>query len=187
MPTDAALDTAPARRRVVEWSDPALVAKAGQGLDGLAFLRAMMAGDAPPPPLIALLGIDLVSAELGRVTMRMGPGEYLYNPLGSVHGGALASLLDSVMGCAVHATLPLGRGYTTLEIKVNYLRAVTAASGPLTAVGEVVHAGRRQAVAEARLSDGAGRLCATASTTCLLIDLPPPATEPVVAARTRVS
>ncbi|MGT2488144.1 PaaI family thioesterase [Methylobacterium oryzae CBMB20] len=91
------------------------------------------------------------------------------------------------VSCAVHATLPLGRGYTTLEIKVNYLRAVTAASGPLTAVGEVVHAGRRQAVAEARLSDGAGRLCATASTTCLLIDLPPPATEPVVAARTRVS
>ncbi|WP_245291058.1 PaaI family thioesterase [Methylobacterium aquaticum] len=109
MPTDATLDTAPLRRRVVEWTDPALVAKAGQGLDGLAFLRAMMAGDAPPPPLIALLGIDLVSAEPGRMTMRIGPGEYLYNPLGSVHGGALASLLDSVMGCAVHSTLPLGR------------------------------------------------------------------------------
>jgi uncharacterized protein (TIGR00369 family) len=191
MPTDTAPDPAPPRRRVVEWSDPTLVAKAGQGRDGLAFLRALMAGEISPPPLIALLGIDLVAAEPGRVTMRMGPGEYLYNPLGSVHGGALASLLDSVMGCAVHSTLPLGRGYTTLEIKVNYLRAVTAASGPLTAVGEIVHAGRRQAVAEARLTDGTGRLCATASTTCLLLDAPtrgdppPPATDPVLPAWTR--
>ncbi|MBE7246815.1 MAG: PaaI family thioesterase [Actinomycetospora chiangmaiensis] len=193
MPADILPETAPSRRRIVEWSDPALVAKAGQGLDGLAFLRAMMAGEVPPPPLIALLGIDLVCADLGRVTMRMGPGEYLYNPLGSVHGGALASLLDSVMGCAVHSTLPLGRGYTTLEIKVNYLRAVTAASGPLTAVGEIVHAGRRQAVAEARLTDGTGRLCVTASTTCLLLDRPvqgdaaPPAADPLLKAWTRIS
>ncbi|QGY01656.1 PaaI family thioesterase [Methylobacterium mesophilicum SR1.6/6] len=193
MPTETARDPAPSRRRLVEWSDPALVAKAGQGLDGLAFLRAMLAGEVPHPPLIALLGIDLVSADPGRVTMRMGPGEYLYNPLGSVHGGALASLLDSVMGCAVHSTLPLGRGYTTLEIKVNYLRAVTAASGPLLAVGEIVHAGRRQAVAEARLTDVTGRLCATASTTCLLLDAPsrgdtpPPAMDPVLAERTRNS
>ncbi|MBE7248366.1 MAG: PaaI family thioesterase [Actinomycetospora chiangmaiensis] len=185
MPTDAALDTASSRRRVVEWSDPALVAKAG--LDGLAFLRAMMTGEVPPPPLIAVLGIDLGSAEPGRVTMRMGPGAYLHNPLGSVHGGALASLLDSVMGCAVHATLPLGRGDTTLEITVNDLRTVPAASGTLTAAGEVVHAGRRQAVAEARLTGGAGRPRATASTTCLLIDLSPPAPDPVVAAWTRVS
>lgn len=187
MPTDTAPEPAPSRRRVVDWSDPAIVAQAGRGLDGLAFLRAMMAGAVPPPPLIALLGIDLVSAEPGRVTMRMEAGEYLYNPLGSVHGGALASLLDSVMGCAVHATLPPGRGYTTLEIKVNYLRAVTAASGLLTAVGAIVHAGRRQAVAEARLTDGAGRLCATASTTCLLLDASPPAPDPVVAAWTRIS
>jgi uncharacterized protein (TIGR00369 family) len=173
--SDLAPDLAPPRRRVVDWSDPAIVARAGHGRDGLAFLRAMLDGSVPPPPLIALLGIDLVSADPGRVTMRMMPGEYLYNPLGTVHGGALASLLDSAMGCAVQSTLPLGRGYTTLEIKVNYLRAVTTASGPLTAVGEVVHAGRRQAVAEARIGDGAGRLCATASTTCLLLDLPGPA------------
>jgi uncharacterized protein (TIGR00369 family) len=193
MPTDTPLDPAPQRRRVVEWADPAVVARAGHKVDGLTFLRAMMAGEVPPPPLIALLGIDLVSAEPGGVTMRMEPGEYLYNPLGSIHGGALASLLDSVMGCAVHSTLPLGRGYTTLEIKVNYLRAVTAASGPLTAVGEIVHAGRRQAVAEARLRDGAGRLCATASTTCLLLDAatrsdtPPPDMDPVLEAWTRIS
>lgn len=170
MSTNAAETSAPLRRRVVEWSDPAEVAEAGQGLDGLTYLRALRSGTVPPPPLVALLGIDLVSAEYGRVTMRMMPEEFHYNPLGSVHGGAIASLLDSVMGCAVHSTLHQGCGYTTLEIKVNYLRAVTTLSGPLTAVGEIVHVGRRQAVVEARLTDGTDRLCATASTTCLLLD-----------------
>ncbi len=131
-----------------------------------------MAGEIPPPPAVALLDIDLVAAEAGRVTMTMRAQEYLYNPLGSVHGGLIATLMDSVMGCAVHSTLPLGRGFTTLEIKVNYLRAVTEASGLVTAVGRVVHSGRQQAVAEASLIDEASRLCATATTTCLLFDLP---------------
>ncbi|MGU3541804.1 PaaI family thioesterase [Methylobacterium sp. A52T] len=170
MSIDVAETAAPLRRRVVEWSDPAQVAEAGRGLDGLAYLRALRTGMVPPPPLVALLGIELVSADHGRVTMRMMPEEFHYNPLGSVHGGAIASLLDSVMGCAAHSTLPKGSGYTTLEIKVNYLRAVTTSSGPLTAVGEIVHVGRRQAVVEARLTDGMDRLCAIASTTCLLLD-----------------
>lgn len=188
MPTD----TAPSRRRVVEWSDPTLVAKAAQGLDGLALLRAMMAGEVSSPPLIALPGIDLVSADPGRVTMRMEPGAYLYTPRGSEYGGARAPLPDSVMGCAVHSALPLGRGCTTLEIEVDHLRAVTAASGPLTTVGEIVHVGHRQAMAEARLTDGTGRLCAMAGTTCLLDppirgDTPPPAMAPVLAAWTRIS
>lgn len=169
---DDVVAAAQPRRRVVEWSDPKALAGTGRNRAGLEFLRTLIAGEIPPPPLIALLGIDLVSADEGSVTMRMKAGEYLYNPLGSVHGGAIASLLDSVMGCAVHSTLPLGRGYTTLEVKLNFLRAVTVASGVLTAVGQVVHAGGRQAVAEARLSDEAGRLCATASTTCLVFDLP---------------
>ncbi|UHC15648.1 PaaI family thioesterase [Methylobacterium currus] len=160
------------RERRVTWADPRALARAGQGLAGLDFLRALIAGEVPPPPIVALMGIMLAEAEPGRVTMRMPAGEYLYNPIGSVHGGALATLLDSVMGCAVHSTLPAGRGYTTLEIKVNYLRAVTEASGCVTAVGRVVHAGRRQAVAEASLTDESGRLCATASTTCLVFDLP---------------
>ncbi|QRE72659.1 PaaI family thioesterase [Methylobacterium aquaticum] len=169
----SAVPEAPLRERRVTWSDPRAIAKAGQGLAGLDFLRALIAGAVPPPPIVALMGITLAEAEPGRVTMRMPAGEYLYNPIGSVHGGALATLLDSVMGCAVHSTLPAGRGYTTLEIKVNYLRAVTEVSGTVTATGRVVHAGRRQAVAEASLTDAAGRLCATASTTCLVFDLPP--------------
>lgn len=105
--------------------------------------------------------------------------EHLFNPLGSVHGGSLATLLDSLMGCAVHSALPLGRGYTTLEFKVNFLRAATESSGLLSAVGQVVHAGRQQAVAEARLSDASGRLLAIASTTCLLFDLPGMRSSPV--------
>ncbi|GAN47270.1 MULTISPECIES: PaaI family thioesterase [Methylobacterium] len=162
----------------MEWADPRSIAAAGQALAGIDFLRALMAGKIPPPPAIQLLGIELVSVDPGTARMCMPAAEYLFNPLGSVHGGSLATLLDSVMGCAVHATLPLGRGYTTLEFKLNFLRAATERSGLLTAVGQVVHAGRQQAVAEGRLSDASDRLVATASTTCLLFDLPGARTPP---------
>lgn len=161
------------RRRVVTWSDPQASARAGLGLAGLDYLNAMIAGDLPPPPAIVLLGIEMLAAERGRVTMRLPPGEHLYNPLGSVHGGMIATVLDSVMGCAVHSTLPAGRGYTTLEIKVNFVRALTVATGPADAEGRIVHAGRQSAVAEGRLVDAEGKLFATASTTCLLFDIPP--------------
>ncbi|AWN39204.1 aromatic compound degradation protein PaaI [Methylobacterium radiodurans] len=162
----------PSRRRTVEWDDPRTTAAAGQSLAGVDFLRALLAGEIPPPPAIQLLGIEFVSVDPGTASMRMPAAEYLFNPLGSVHGGSLATLLDSVMGCAVHSTLPVGRGYTTLEFKMNFLRPATGRSGLLTAVGQVIHAGRQQAVAEGRLSDEAGRLVATASTTCLVFDLP---------------
>lgn len=175
MPADASTPSQLLRRRIVEWSDPGTLTAAGQTMDGLAFLRALIAGALPPPPVIALLGIDLVTAEAGCVTFRMEPGEHLYNPLGSVHGGMIATLLDTALSCAVHSTLSRGRAYTTLEIKVNCLRAVTVGSGPVTAVGQVIHTGRRQAVADARLTDGRGRLCATANTTCLVFDQAAPA------------
>jgi len=163
---------APVRRRAVTWSDPTATARAGREMAGLDFLRALRDGALPPPPAIVLLGIELVEAERGRVVMRLVPGEHLYNPLGSVHGGMIATLLDSVMGCAVHSTLPRCRFYTTLEIKVNYIRSVTATAGMVSAEGQVVQAGRQVAVAEARLTDADGRLYATASTTCLVFDLP---------------
>ncbi len=165
-------DPAP-RERTVAWGDPKAAARAGRTMAGLDFLLAMRDGALPPPPALVLLGIEMAEAEPGRVVMRLAPGEHLYNPLGSVHGGLIATLLDSVMGCAVHSTLPRGRGYTTLEIKVNYLRPVTEATGVVSAEGRVVHAGRQAAVAEARLTDAAGKLYATASTTCLVFDLPP--------------
>jgi uncharacterized protein (TIGR00369 family) len=160
------------RTRIVRWGDPKANAAAGRAMAGIDHLRAMMAGDLPPPPIMALLGIELVSVEPGVVAMAIEAGEHLYNPIGSVHGGVAATILDSVMGCAVHSRLPRGRGYTTLEIKVNYVRAITEASGRVVAEGRVAHLGGRAAVADARLVDAAGRLCATASTTCLVFDLP---------------
>jgi uncharacterized protein (TIGR00369 family) len=104
--------------------------------------------------------------------MRLTPAEYHYNPIGTMHGGILATLLDAVMGCTVHSTLQKGRAYTPLEIKVNYAHAVTNGSGELSAEGKIVHGGRRSAVAEGTVLDGKARLCATASTTCLVFDLP---------------
>ena len=163
------------RRRTVTWSDPNATAVAGRSMAGIDFMRALRDGAVPPPPAILLLGIEMTQVDPGRVVMRLAPEEHLYNPLGSVHGGLIATLLDSVMGCAVHSTLEAGRGYTTLEIKVNYVRAVSRAGGVVTAEGCVVHAGRQSAVAEAVLRDEKGRLCATASTTCLVFDLPKPA------------
>ena len=134
---------AAARRRTVTWEDPKAGARAGLALAGIDHLRAMMAGELPPPPIMALLGIELVSVEPGTVRMALAAGEHLYNPIGSVHGGVAATILDSVMGCAVHSLLPLGRGYTTLEIKVNYCRAMTEASGRVIGEGRVAHLGRQ--------------------------------------------
>jgi uncharacterized protein (TIGR00369 family) len=160
------------RERRVTWSDPKLPAEAARAMAGLDLMRALRDGAVPPPPVIDLIGISLTEVDEGRVVMCLTPAEYHYNPIGTVHGGVLATLLDSVMGCAVHTTLPKGRGYTSLEIKVNYVRAVTSASGELSAEGKIVHGGARSAVAEARVLDAKGRLCATASTTCLVFDLP---------------
>ena len=162
----------PRRERTVSWEDPKAAAAAGAGLSGLDYLRALQEGRLPRPPALLMLGAEVGSIEPKRMTLRLMPREFHYNPLGSMHGGVTATLLDSVMGCAVHATLPQGRGYTTLEIKVNYLRAITDATGEVTAEGWVVHAGRQAAMAEARLTDAAGKLYATASTTCLVFDLP---------------
>lgn len=161
------------RERSFTWSDPHETAAASRTMAGLDLMRALHDGSVPPPPVIDLVGISVTEVDEGRVVMSLTPAEYHYNPIGTMHGGILATLLDSVMGCAVHTTLPKGRGYTSLEIKVNYVRAVTNASGELSAEGKIVHAGNRSAVAEARVVDAKGRLCATASTTCLVFDLPP--------------
>ena len=160
------------RERTISWSDPKLTAAIGRDMAGLDLLRGMRDGTVPAPPFAALVGVSVAEVEEGRVVMRMVPAEYHYNPIGSVHGGILATLLDSVMGCAVQSTLPKGRAYTSLEIKVNYVRAVTDESGELSAEGRIVHGGRRSAVAEGKVLNAKGRLCATASTTCLVFDLP---------------
>ena len=161
------------RERTVRWSDPIASARAGRALGGLEHLEAIQAGTLPPPPILALLGATMGTLERGRVTMSLAPAEYHYNPYGMVHGGVLATLLDTVMSCAILTQLPVGRGNTTIDITVNYLRAVSIETGPVTAEGTVLHAGRTTALAQGRLTDATGRLYAVATTTCLLVDFPP--------------
>lgn len=160
------------RTRTVTWHDPASAAAQGLALPGLDYLRAMVDGVLPPPPIAGLLQMVLVEAEPGRVVFTCLPDESAYNPIGAVHGGLVCTLLDSVAGCALHSTLPQGRGYTSIEIKVSYLKPVRASSGTLTAVGTVVKAGSRVAFTEGVVTDASGAVVATATSTLLVFDLP---------------
>jgi uncharacterized protein (TIGR00369 family) len=124
----------------------------------------------PHAPIAELVGMDLVELGDGRATFALDPAERHYNPLGTVHGGIAATLLDSAMGCAVHTTLNDGERYTTLELKVNFVRAITEATGRVVAEGSVIHRGGRVATAEARLTDEDGRLLAHGTSTCLMLN-----------------
>jgi uncharacterized protein (TIGR00369 family) len=136
-------------------------------LPGLDFLRAMRDGDLPPAPMATLMGFEPVEVEEGVAIFAAEPRPELYNPLGSVHGGFAATLLDTAMGCAVHTALPAGRAYTTLELSVNYVRAITTETGRVRAEGRVLHLGRRVATAEGRLiAEQTGKLLAHGTTTC---------------------
>ena len=157
------------RQLEVSWSDPAALAEAGRTMAGIEFLHAIRDGRLPAPPMAELLGFKLVEVDTGHAVFEILPGERHYNPIGVVHGGLAMTLLDSAMGCAVHTHLPAGGGYTTLEAKTNLVRAVTSKSGLLRAIGKVVHLGTRVATAEGRLVDGAGRLYAHATTTCIVL------------------
>jgi uncharacterized protein (TIGR00369 family) len=156
------------RRRTVTWEDPAPGAEAAGKMSGLEYLRAIARGELPGAPMAHLMGFWLSEIEEGRVVFEVEPAEYHYNPIGTVHGGLACTLFDSAMGCAVHTTLPAGTGYTTIELKVNLLRAITAETGRLLCEGKTVHVGGRIATAEARLTDGAGRLYGHATTTCMI-------------------
>lgn len=136
---------------------------------GLEQLRALADGRTPPPPISSHVGLEFVSVAEGDVVMTAQPDESHYNPIGSVHGGFFATVLDSVCGCAVHSTLPAGVGYTSLEIKVSFLRPITAGTGAVTAHGWVTRRGKTAAFAEADIRDSDGKVLATASSTCLII------------------
>ena len=153
----------------VEWTDPGALAAAGRSMSGLDFLRAIRDGKLPPPPIAMLLGFRLTEVEPGHAVFECTPGEQHYNPIGVVHGGLAMTLADSAMGCAVQSCLPAGVAWTTLELKINLVRALTLDSGTVRCEGTVIHVGRRVATAEARLVDGRGRLCAHATTTCMVI------------------
>jgi uncharacterized protein (TIGR00369 family) len=160
----------PVRRRVVEWADPAIPASAAAGLAGVDFLGAMVRGEFPKPPVAVLLGMQIASVEPGRVVFELEVGEHLYNPIGSVHGGIISTVLDSAMGCAVHSHLARGQAYTTLELKVNFDRALTVAVPVVRAEADIVTSGRRVATAVGRLVGPDGTLYAHASTTCLVFN-----------------
>lgn len=154
--------------------EPGLASRAMlAGKTGLQQMQAMLDGLAPRPPISETLDFSLISVEDGRATFQGRPQFKHYNPLGGVHGGWFATLLDSALGCAVHTTLPVGRGYTTLEFKVNLVRGLSDKVPLVRAIGHVVHRGRQVTTAEAELVGHDGKLYAHASTTCLLFDLPP--------------
>jgi len=139
---------------------------------GREILEAMMAGELPYPPMNDTMNITLLEVDRGRAVFQGIPLPQHYNPLGTVHGGWFATLLDSALGCAVQSTLPPGRSYTTAELSVNIVRPASSRAGPLRAVGTVVHGGRQIATAEARLEDESGKLYAHATATCFVFNVP---------------
>ncbi|MFI6761643.1 PaaI family thioesterase [Micromonospora sp. NPDC050417] len=164
------------RSRTFTWSDPAINAASLGRRGGLELLRSMIAGELPPPPVMHLIDMTRMTADEGRVTVEMPVQEFHYNPLGSVHGGVLSTLLDTAAGCAVHSTLPAGVGYTSLDLNVKFLRPATVASGVLRGEATVLQRGRRTALAEAKVLDSSGRLIAHATSSCLIFELEPPTT-----------
>ncbi len=158
-----------ARERTYSWADPQLFATAARELDGLDFFKQLGDSELPPPPINATLGMDLVEVSDGRAVFELTPEEWHYNPIGTVHGGILATLADSALGCAVHTKLKAGTGYTSLDLTIKFTRAATLDSGTLTCVGRVVTIGRRAATAEAEITDQTGRVIGHAIATCLIM------------------
>ena len=157
------------RTRLLTWQDPVASASAGLELSGVEYLRAITAGEIPPPPIAVTMRMAPIEVSEGRVVFEGLPGEEHYNPIGSVHGGYAATLLDSTLGCAVQSTLPAGTGYATASLEVKYLRPITRETGRVLAEANVVHAGRSQSTAEASVTDEAGQILATGTTTCLIL------------------
>jgi uncharacterized protein (TIGR00369 family) len=139
---------------------------------GLEILQAMLRGELPFPYIAETLDFSLIEIEAGRAVFQGTPQLKHYNPLGSVHGGWYATLLDSAVGCAIHSTMPAGRAYTTAEISVNIVRAATVNTGPLRAIANVIHSGRQLATAEGRIVGPDAKVYAHATTTCLVFEAP---------------
>ena len=157
------------RTRTVTWTDPAQSRFRGRGLSGYERLQAIQRGELAPPPAAALLGLELDRVEPGHVVFSMLADEVHENPMGKMHGGIVAALVDTAMGCAVSSRLEADAGFTTLELKTNYVRPITQATGRVFADGSVVHAGGRVAMTEARVHDANGTLYAHATSTCMIL------------------
>ena len=150
-----------------------VIAESQGKLSGLELMRKMIA-DGRGPPIATTLQFRLAEVDKGRAVFRATPGPHAYNPIGVIHGGYAATLLDSACGVAVHSMLEPGQGYTTLELKVAYHRAMTNDTGEVEAIGKIISFGRRVAFSEAQLSDSKGRLLASATSTLLVFEVPPP-------------
>ena len=156
------------RTRTVSWQDPMISGNVARSMSGMDFLRAIISGDLPPPPIAVLLGFALVEVEPGRAVFQCQPAEYHYNPIGVVHGGLASILFDSAMGCSIQSTLSAGAGYTTIELHVNLLRPLTKDTGLVRCEAQALHVGRQIATSQSRLTDGNGRLYGHATTTCMI-------------------
>jgi uncharacterized protein (TIGR00369 family) len=167
-----AIPMKPHRTRTFTWQDPLPSAAAARTMSGIDFLRAIANGDIPIPPIGMTLDYQLLEVEPGRAVFGCQPAEFHYNPIGVVHGGLAATLCDSALGCAIQSMLPLGMAYTTIELHVNLVRALTRDTGYVRADAEAIHVGRQIGTAQARLSDAGGKLYAHATTTCLIFPLP---------------
>jgi len=164
-------DWGPQQSRTVTWHDPAPTVARGLSMPGIDYLKAMIAGELPPPPMARLMRFDLVDVEPGKVVFTCEPDASMFNPSGAIHGGLVCTVLDSVAGLALHSTLPAGKGYTSIEIKVNYLKPVRLDAGPLSATGTVVKSGARVGFTEGVVTDALGKVVATATSTLLIFDL----------------
>ena len=159
------------RERTFRWDDPMKGAKEALTMAGLDYFQAMNDGRLPMPPLLHTLDFKVESIEKGKAVFAFEPQELHYNPIGTVHGGVISAILDSAMGCSIHSLLAAGTGYTTLELKVNFLKAITIKSGELKAVGKVIHSGSRTALVEAQLIDEKGTIYAHGVSTCMIFNL----------------
>lgn len=160
--------TADIREKTISWIDPLPQAAQALTMSGIDYLRAMIEGRIPPPPISSHINLEMIGVEPGIARMAATPDESHYNPIGSVHGGFFATLLDSVCGCAVQSTLPAGTAYTSLDLNVSFLRGISLDTGRVVAEGRVTKPGSKAAFVEADIKDAAGRLLATATSTCLV-------------------
>ena len=158
------------RSRTYEWRDPLDTAAQVGSMSGLEFLIGIIEGRLARPPMADPTGFRLAEVSEGYALFVVDPQEFHYNPIGVVHGGLAATILDSAMACSVHSTLARGRAYTTLELKVNMVRGITGKEGALRCEGRVIHVGRQVATAEGKFLDGSGRLYAHGTTTCMIFD-----------------
>ena len=163
------------RSRTITWDDPLTMPGRAAAAPGLETLRRVIAGELPSTPMARLMDIRLTDADPGRVVFEALPADFHYNFSGGVHGGFAATLLDSAMACAIYTTLDAGQNCPTLELKINYVKAITRELGPVRGIGTVLHRGRTTALAEGRVETTGGVLLAHATTTCLIVQVTSPA------------